>query len=177
MFLVGIGRATEGPMRHALVLHASCHGSTAQAAEHVAERLERHGYQLQVRPVRYQRSRVGPEHLVVLGIAVHGGRCHPEARRFLKRHRRDLADRPLALFALAIGPEAGLTPDLMISQLERSLGDLPRVPPLQTAVFPPLRSPWPSAPQELGPQGLVPPARVLDRPSIDRWVDALIRDL
>ncbi|MDQ1293701.1 MAG: menaquinone-dependent protoporphyrinogen oxidase [Actinomycetota bacterium] len=169
-------------MRHALVLHASCHGSTAQAAEHIAERLERHGYQLQVRPVRYQRSLVGPEHLVVLGIAVHRGRCHPEARRFLKRHRRDLADRPLALFALAVGPDPGPTPELMLSQLVRSLDCRPRAAPLSTVVFTPPEVPGAPGPEEFDPEELDlreldPQERELDRPSIERWADALVRDL
>jgi len=166
-------------MRHALVLHASRHGSTAQAAEHIATRLERHGYHLQVRPVRYQRSRVGPEHLVVLGIAVHRGRCHPEARRFLRRHRRDLAELPLALFALTAGTDTPLTPELMLAQLDRALGGLPRAAPLTTAVFPlpdPAGRPAPAGCPDLVELPDVEGTAEVDglhRPSIDRWADAL----
>jgi menaquinone-dependent protoporphyrinogen oxidase len=69
---------------------------------------------------------------VVLGGSLYFGRWHAEAASFVKRFREELADRPLAVFAL--GPKTASAPDLAESrsQLDRALGD---VDPTTVAVF------------------------------------------
>ncbi|GAA3775834.1 hypothetical protein GCM10022206_13160 [Streptomyces chiangmaiensis] len=42
---------------------------------------------------------VAPYDAVVAGGALYAGRCHGDARRFVRRHGRALAERPLWLFS------------------------------------------------------------------------------
>jgi menaquinone-dependent protoporphyrinogen IX oxidase len=63
------------------------------------------------------------------------GHLHKDAQRFLKRHRKDLAQVPFAVFAM--GP---LSPDQeeldkVRPQLEHALDDVPELHPIETAIF------------------------------------------
>ena len=80
-----------------LVASASKHGSTTQIADQVAERLRTAGLEVDARGVAEVRD-VEPYGAVVLGSAVYAGRWRREAVRFLGRHRRALAERPVWLF-------------------------------------------------------------------------------
>ncbi|MFF4037655.1 flavodoxin domain-containing protein [Streptomyces sp. NPDC001816] len=81
-----------------LVAYGTTNGSTAQIAETVAEALLKEGLTAQARPARSVTS-VAPYDAVVVGGALYAGRWHRDARRFLRRHRRELAERPLWLFS------------------------------------------------------------------------------
>ncbi|MGW2700096.1 flavodoxin domain-containing protein [Streptomyces sp. NPDC001340] len=104
-----------------LVAYGTTNGSTAQIAETVAEALLKEGLTAQARPARSVTS-VAPYDAVVVGGALYAGRWHRDARRFLRRHRRDLAERPLWLFSS--GP-------LDASASER---DVPPVPGVRRAM-------------------------------------------
>ncbi|MFE1311849.1 flavodoxin domain-containing protein [Streptomyces sp. NPDC058755] len=104
-----------------LVAYGTTNGSTAQIAETVAEALLKEGLTAQARPARSVTS-VAPYDAVVVGGALYAGRWHRDARRFLRRHRRDLAERPLWLFSS--GP-------LDASASER---DIPPVPGVRRAM-------------------------------------------
>jgi menaquinone-dependent protoporphyrinogen oxidase len=83
----------------ALVAYATKHGSTREVAEAVAERMNAYGIATFVRPADEVAALDGYES-VVLGSAIYMGRLHPDARDFMRRHRRGLAARPLAVFAM-----------------------------------------------------------------------------
>ncbi|MFJ9870188.1 flavodoxin domain-containing protein [Streptomyces sp. NPDC101165] len=104
-----------------LVAYGTTNGSTAQIAETVTEALLKEGVTAEARPARSVTS-VAPYHAVIVGGALYAGRWHRDARRFLRRHRRDLAERPLWLFSS--GP-------LDASASER---DIPPVPGVRRAM-------------------------------------------
>ncbi|MFH8769495.1 flavodoxin domain-containing protein [Streptomyces sp. NPDC017958] len=81
-----------------LVAYGTTNGSTAQIAETVAGVLVEEGMTAQARPARSVTS-VGPYDAVIVGGALYAGRWHRDARRFLLRHHRELAERPLWLFS------------------------------------------------------------------------------
>ncbi|MFJ9736699.1 flavodoxin domain-containing protein [Streptomyces sp. NPDC101166] len=81
-----------------LVAYGTTNGSTARIAEAVAEVLRRDGLAVEARPARSVTS-VTPYDAVVVGGGLYTGRWHKDARRFVRRHRRALAERPLWLFS------------------------------------------------------------------------------
>ncbi|MFE7816317.1 flavodoxin domain-containing protein [Streptomyces sp. NPDC057433] len=82
-----------------LVTYGSTNGSTERIAEAVADVLRsRGGLAVEVLPARSVGS-VAPYDAVVAGGGLYTGHWHRDARRFLHRHRRDLAERPLWLFS------------------------------------------------------------------------------
>ena len=83
---------------HVLVAYGSKHGSTAEIAERIGERLREAGHDVDVRPARSVDD-LGPYDAVVLGGAVYMARWNRDARRLLKRQRRQLAERDVWLFS------------------------------------------------------------------------------
>ncbi|AZQ39503.1 flavodoxin [Streptomyces cyaneochromogenes] len=104
-----------------LIAYGTTNGSTAQIAEAVAEVLRKEGLTAEALPAGAVES-VSPYDAVVVGGGLYAGRWHKDSRRFLRRHRRELAERPLWLFSS--GP---LDP----SASER---DIPPVPGLKRAM-------------------------------------------
>ncbi|MCX5257139.1 flavodoxin domain-containing protein [Streptomyces canus] len=104
-----------------LVAYGTTNGSTAQVAETIGEVLHKDGLTVDVLPARSVAS-VSSYDAVVVGGALYAGRWHKDARRFVRRHRRALAERPLWLFSS--GP-------LDASASER---DIPPVPGVQRAM-------------------------------------------
>src|SRR5919198_1521750 len=94
--LVAKGGAMNGSV---LVAHASRHGSTREVAEVVGHHLRERGIDAQVVPVAEVESLDGFD-AIVLGAALYTGRLHADARRFLRRHHRELEERPTAVFAM-----------------------------------------------------------------------------
>jgi menaquinone-dependent protoporphyrinogen oxidase len=82
-----------------LVGYATKYGSTQEVAEAVAETLRECGFEVDIRPLREVRT-VEEYDAVVIGAALYMYRWHKDARRFLSRHRKALAERPVAIFAL-----------------------------------------------------------------------------
>ncbi|MER6156334.1 flavodoxin domain-containing protein [Streptomyces sp. NPDC001868] len=104
-----------------LVTYGTTNGSTAQIAETIAEVLSKEGLAAETLPARSVAS-VASYDAVVVGGGLYAGRWHRDARRFVRRHRHELAERPLWLFSS--GP---LDP----SASER---DIPPVPGVQKAM-------------------------------------------
>ena len=117
-----------------VVAYASKRGSTAEVARAVAERLRRRGLRADLRDAA-EVDDLEPYDGAVLGGSIYFGRWHDHANVFLKRHRRALADRPFAVFAL--GPLTAEAKDVAESreQLERALAKAPDVEPTAVAVF------------------------------------------
>ncbi|MFJ9007803.1 flavodoxin domain-containing protein [Streptomyces canus] len=104
-----------------LVAYGTTNGSTARIAETVAEVLNKEGLTAWARPAAAVDD-LSHYDAVVVGAGLYAGRWHKDARRFLRRHRRALAERPLWLFSS--GP-------LDASASER---DIPPVPGVRRAM-------------------------------------------
>ncbi|MET7479285.1 flavodoxin domain-containing protein [Streptomyces sp. NPDC005648] len=81
-----------------LVAYGTTNGSTAEIAETVAGVLRKEGLVADTAPAATVTD-VTPYDAVVVGGGLYAGRWHKDARRFLRRYRRDLARRPLWLFS------------------------------------------------------------------------------
>ncbi|MGW5613037.1 flavodoxin domain-containing protein [Streptomyces sp. NPDC003877] len=81
-----------------LVAYGTTNGSTAQIAGAVAAVLRERGLTAEALPASSVTG-VAPYDAVVAGGGLYAGRWHKDARRFVRRHRRDLAERPLWLFS------------------------------------------------------------------------------
>jgi menaquinone-dependent protoporphyrinogen oxidase len=117
-----------------LVAYASKHGSTRDVAQVIAKRLELQGLRVERRPAAEVRD-VGEYGAVVLGAALYTGRMVADARRFLRRHHTELAQRPFAIFAM--GPLTTGEHDVAgaMKQLDAGLAKLPDLHPVTTAIF------------------------------------------
>nr|WP_298554612.1 flavodoxin domain-containing protein [uncultured Streptomyces sp.] len=105
-----------------LVTYGTTNGSTAQIAETIADVLRKNGLTVAALPAPSVAS-VASYDAVVAGGGLYAGRWQKHARRFLRRHHRDLAERPLWLFSS--GP-------LDASASER---DIPPVPGVKKAMI------------------------------------------
>lgn len=81
-----------------LVVHGSKRGGTAGIAEMLGDDLRANGLEADVRPARDVRD-IGSYDAVVVGGALYAYRWHRDARRFVRRFRRELGIRPLWLFS------------------------------------------------------------------------------
>jgi menaquinone-dependent protoporphyrinogen oxidase len=117
-----------------LVAYATKRGSTGEVAESVAETLRESGFAIDLQPAAMIDS-LRRYDGVVLGSALYMGRPHPDARRFLKRHRAALAALPTAVFAMGPGTLADKDVESSRHQLERELAKVPEVEPVATAIF------------------------------------------
>jgi menaquinone-dependent protoporphyrinogen oxidase len=117
-----------------LVAYATKHESTHEVAEAIAGRLQVLGHRGEVRAARDVETLSGYDG-VVLGGALYAGHWHRDARRFLKRHRDELAGLPLAVFAM--GPLSLEAEDVASSrkQLDRALAKEPSLEPIAVAIF------------------------------------------
>ncbi|MGW5861544.1 flavodoxin domain-containing protein [Streptomyces sp. NPDC055239] len=105
-----------------LVAYATKNCSTAEIARTITEVLRKEGLESEMRPV----SEVGDVQAydaVVLGSPLYAGRWHKDARRFVRRRAKSLAERPVWLFSS--GP------------LDASAGerDIPPVPAVRRALI------------------------------------------
>jgi len=80
-----------------LVTYASKHGSTAEIAGEIRDRLCQHGLDAVALPVGEVRD-LAEYRAVVLGSAVYAGHWDAVAARFLRKNRRALAERAVWLF-------------------------------------------------------------------------------
>lgn len=108
-----------------LIGYASKHGSTAEIAEIIADKMRESGLNVDCRPLSEIDSLSGYD-AVVLGSALYVNRWRHEARRFLHRHAEVLSKRPLWVFSSgpvgessrALEP-ASLEPKRVAAEVER----------------------------------------------------------
>jgi menaquinone-dependent protoporphyrinogen oxidase len=117
-----------------LVAYATKHESTHEVAKAIADRLQVLGHPAELRAARDVES-LSQYGGVVLGGALYMGRWHRDARRFLARHREELAALPLAVYAM--GPLALEVDDIAASrrQLDRALAAEHDLEPVSVAIF------------------------------------------
>jgi menaquinone-dependent protoporphyrinogen oxidase len=118
-----------------LVVYATKHGSTRQVAEVIAEGLRAQGASVRIRPAAVVWDSVAGEDLVVLGGALYSGRWHRDARRFLRRHRHELAGVPVAVFGMGPRSDDESAWRRSHDQLDRALAKRPWLHPVAIAVF------------------------------------------
>ena len=155
-----------------LIAYATRHGSTQEVAEAIAAELRGVGYDLDLRSLDEIQDLSAYE-AVVLGAPLYTGRWHPDARRFLKRHRGELAAVPVAIFAL--GPIKDTEHDRAGSraQLDRALAKTPDVRPAVVEIFGGAIDP-----KKLHfPFDHMPPVDIRDWRAIRAWAEALPSNL
>ena len=119
-----------------LVGYATRYGSTREVAEAVAAALRDSGLVADLQSVREVRSLAGYKALV-LGAPLYMFRWHKDARRFLSRHRKAIAERPVAIFALGPVHDPHDESEWRDSraQLDKELAKYPWLEPLALEVF------------------------------------------
>jgi menaquinone-dependent protoporphyrinogen oxidase len=83
-----------------LVAYATKHGSTREVAGAITAALRERGCEVNLRPAGQIRDSVVGNDLIVLGAPIYSGRWHGDAHRFLKRHRRELLQIPVAVYGM-----------------------------------------------------------------------------
>jgi len=119
-----------------MVGYATRYGSTQQVAEAVAATLRECGLAVDIQPLQQVRTLAGYS-AVVLGAPLFMFRWHKDALRFLSRHRKALAERPVAIFAL--GPVHDPYDEKewqdSCAQLDKELAKFPWLTPVALEMF------------------------------------------
>jgi menaquinone-dependent protoporphyrinogen oxidase len=160
-------------MSGVLVAFATKYGSTQEAANAVAARLNALGIEAEARPAAEVRD-AGTYSAVVLGTALYFFRWRGEAHRFLRRNRKTLAGVPVAVFGL--GPIED-TPEQFAGareHLDKGLAKHPWLTPRASTVFggrfDPTRLRFP----DNNPAMRSMPARdLLDLRAVTAWAESL----
>lgn len=98
---------SEGNSTHeqhtVLIIYATVHGSTAEIAEYIGNRMREKGLHVRVASATED---LDPElfEAVVLGSAVYNGALLPELARYIDRHGVALRVRPTWLFSVGVRP-------------------------------------------------------------------------
>jgi menaquinone-dependent protoporphyrinogen oxidase len=153
-----------------LVVYGSKHGSTQEVAAAIAKRLTQAGRDVELRRAR-DVDDLTPYDGVVLGGSLYFGRWHKDAVRFLSKHRRELSERPVEVFAL--GPKTAEPEDLAQSraQLGKALQKVPEVKPRSIAVFGGALDPS----KLRFPLNRIPASDARDWNAIEAWTDEIRR--
>ena len=122
-------------MTNVLLAFATKNGSTEQVAGAIAEALREAGAQVTALPARAVRESAAGSDLIVLGAPLYSGRWHRDAHRFLKRHRRELATVPVAVFGMGPRNDTEEAWRRSRAQLDRALGRSGWLTPVRVTVF------------------------------------------
>ncbi len=87
-------------MNKILVTYATLSGTTAEVAQAVGEEITKAGVPVDVLPIAQVRSLEGYDGVVVGGPMIAG--WHRNALGFLRKHRKALSGKPVAIFATAM---------------------------------------------------------------------------
>jgi menaquinone-dependent protoporphyrinogen oxidase len=122
-------------MTRILVAYATRNGSTRQVAEAVATTATAGGAQVLLVPAASVRKPLDGWDLVVLGAPIYSGRWHRDARRFLRRHRAELASVPVAVFGMGPRRDDEEAWRRSRDQLDRALARRPWLVPTAVGLF------------------------------------------
>ena len=117
-----------------LVGYATRNGSTAEAAQALAEALRAEKVDAEARPLSEVRS-VESYAAVVMGAPLYMFKWHKDARAFLSRQRKALATLPVAVFSL--GPVNDVEKEWTQAreQMDKELAGYPWLQPFARTVF------------------------------------------
>lgn len=153
-----------------LIAYGSKHGSTQEVAETIAAKVKSAGGEVELRRAAEVED-LEPYEGVVLGGSLYFGRWHGDAARFLSKHRRELSNLPLAVFAL--GPQTATPEDLAESraQLDKALKKVPEIKPRSIAVFGGVIDPA----KLRFPLSRMPASDARDWDAVEAWADEIGR--
>ncbi len=161
-----------------LVAYATRYGSTREVAESIAAALRESGHTVHISPMREVRD-LTEYGAVVLGAALYSHRWHKDALSFLSRHRKALAERPVAIFALGpvhVPHDEKEWQDSR-AQLKGQLAKYPWLKPVAVEIlggkFDPARLPFPI--NKLA--GKEPASDARDWTAIRAWTDSISKPL
>jgi menaquinone-dependent protoporphyrinogen oxidase len=147
-----------------LVGYATRSGSTREVAEAVAATLRENGIEADLQPVKSVVSLVDYQ-AVVLGAPLYMFRLHKDARAFLGRNRKALAELPVAVFALGPFNDVEKEWQSVRDNLAKELAKYAWLTPIDTAVFGGVFNP-----AKLGfPYNLFPPLKKMPPSDIRDW--------
>ena len=109
-------------------------GRTREVAEAVGATLRERGFQVEVEPAGKVKD-CGRYDAVVVGGALYRGRWHRDARRLLKRRRKEFPSKPVAVFGMGPCRNEEIALDRAGQQLQRALAKMPEVEALSIGVF------------------------------------------
>ncbi len=117
-----------------LVAYATRNGSTEEVAEAITSMLHKHGFDVDIEPVRLVHD-PGKYRAIVLGAPLYMFHWHKDALHFLQRHQNILKTRPVAIFAL--GPFHAEEEEFQLArqQIEKELAQFPWLKPQSLAIF------------------------------------------
>ena len=116
-----------------LVTFATLYESTREVAEAIAATLTKSVVEVVFQPIRQVRSDEKYQ-AVVLGAPLYMFRWHKDARRFLSKSRKELIQKPVAIFAGPIHDEEKEWQDVR-KQLNKALAIFPWLKPVAIKVF------------------------------------------
>jgi len=119
-----------------LLGYATVYGSTREVAEVIAACLSEHGQNANLQLLKDVRSLSGYQ-AVVIGAPLIMYRWHKDALRFLSRYRKNLAELPVAIFALGPVKEPHNEKEWQDSraQLDKELAKFPWLKPIDMVMF------------------------------------------
>ena len=117
-----------------LVTYSTIYGSTQEVAERVAATLRDGGLAVDLQPVRKVRS-LDAYRAIVLGAPLYMFHWHKDALGFLSRHRKAIAEKPIAIFAL--GPLNNVEKEFVDARamLDKELAPFPWLSPVVIEIF------------------------------------------
>ncbi len=161
-----------------LVGYATRYGSTQGVAEAVATALREAGQQVDLQPLRGVRTLEGVR-AVVMGAPLYVFHWHRDAKSFLSRHRRALAERPVVVFALGPFHDKEEEWQEVRKELDKELANFPWLTPLDIKIvggkFDPAALRFP---HNLIPAlKQMPPTDIRDWAAIRDWATGLVEKL
>ena len=117
-----------------LIAYGSKHGSTAETAQAIAGMMRERGLEVDVADAATVETLEGYSSVIV-GGSVYTGRWHPDAKGFIRRFGSELAEMPVAIYAM--GPKTSAPDELEATreQLKLALKKLPEIGARPVAVF------------------------------------------
>ncbi len=117
-----------------LVAYATVYGSTQEVAERLAAELRELGLAVDLQRAKQVRS-LDAYRAVVLGAPLYMFHWHKDALGFLARHRKALAEKPVAIFAL--GPLNAVEKEFQGAreQMDKELAKFPWLAPRTIEIF------------------------------------------